>query len=171
MVTKVCLSCLIEKSLTSFPAQKKRDGTLYHRPHCFSCKYSKEILLGRVINKEYHREYYYSNKLDLKYKAYCHNDKVKFNGSKTIEKELAISLMMQPCYYCNKENSNGLDRKENNKGHTETNVVSCCEKCNYILGDIPFEAKKELSKGFVEINKKGLLDKWTIPTKRTVTRT
>jgi hypothetical protein len=52
------------------------------------------------------------------------------------------SLIKSPCYYCGIEDSNlqkdgphnfkynGIDRVDNSQGYIETNVVTCCKKCN-----------------------------------------
>lgn len=165
-MSKICITCGVEKPLDDFPAGKRRSGSLYYRPHCYSCKYGKEKSNGRVTDKEYLRSYYYKNKLEFKYKAYRHNDKVKFRDCTTIEKYASIELMTLPCSYCGLEHAHGLDRLDNSKGHSKDNVVPCCEKCNYLLGDLPVEAKNLLKKGLTEIREKGLLEKWTIPTKR-----
>jgi hypothetical protein len=74
--------------------------------------------------------------------------------------------MTQPCFYCGVEYSKGLDRIDNSLGHSENNVRPCCEKCNNILGDIPDSAKVLLKDGLTLIQQKGLLEQWTIPTKR-----
>jgi hypothetical protein len=166
METKQCLTCSKEKSLSDFPAQKKRSGLLYYRPHCYSCKYDKEIIAGRIPDKNYHREYYYSNMLDIKYKAYRHRDNSKYKSDSVLSRDDAVMIMMKPCHYCQKEKSNGIDRKDSNLGYTKENAVPCCEKCNNLLSDIPYIAKAELISGLTSINEKGLLDKWTIPTKR-----
>jgi hypothetical protein len=163
---KTCKTCGEEKPLTDFPASKKQDGSLSYRPHCYSCKYDKEVLAGRVQDKEYMRSYYYKNKLDFKLKAYRHRDRVEFKVTETIEQYDAIAVMQSSCYYCGKEKADGLDRRDNTKGHSKDNVVPCCEKCNNILGDLPAEAKDLLRDGLKQIYKQGLLEQWTIPTKR-----
>jgi hypothetical protein len=163
---KKCSTCSETKLLTDFPAGKRKDGSIYYRPHCYSCKYDKETLAGRKIDKEYLRSYYYKNKLDYKIKAYRHNDKIRFPECETVEKYRAIELMKQPCYYCGKKEALGLDRIDSTQGHSEDNIVPCCEKCNNILGDLPEKAKDLLIDGLHEINNQGLLDQWTIPTKR-----
>jgi len=164
METKICQTCSETKELRLFPASQTRNGIKY-RPHCYSCKYKKEVLSGRVQDKQYMKEYYVSNKLVFKYKAYRHGD-LKRGLPDTIPRERAIAVMMMPCHYCQVENGHGLDRLNNNLGHSENNVVSCCEKCNYILGDLPVDAKNLLANGLKNIRDKGLFDKWEIPTKR-----
>lgn len=162
---KQCATCGAEKPLSEFPAQKRKDGTLHHRPHCFSCKYSKEILQGKQVDREYHKEYYYANKLDFKYKAYRHTNKSRFT-TEPLTRNQAVVKMMQPCHYCGTEKSHGLDRKDSSIGYAEDNTVPCCEKCNNILCDIPYQAKVLLKEGLVNIRKGGLLETWQIPTKR-----
>jgi hypothetical protein len=34
---------------------------------------------------------------------------------------------------------NGIDRRDNAKGYTIDNCLPCCENCNYIKRDIPYE--------------------------------
>jgi len=75
-------------------------------------------------------------------------------------------MIAMPCFYCSLKPANGLDRKNSDAGHTPLNVVPCCEKCNFILGDIPFEAKERLVVGLHSIRQSKLLNNWTIPTKR-----
>ena len=64
-----------------------------------------------------------------------------------------IELTQQNCYYCGIEPSNthiskhnngdfiynGLDRKDNTKGYTLSNIVSCCDQCNWAKRDLPYE--------------------------------
>ena len=162
--TKECKTCGVCKPLSAFTKGKRRSGSMYYRPHCAACKYLTE---GRVADKEYMRSYYYENKMDYKYKAYRHKDKKIFQ-CETIEQYAAIAIMMLPCYYCDSTYDIGLDRKDSSKGHTLENVVSCCEKCNFILGDLPYEAKLALKDGLKYIKNKEILNTWTIPTKRAV---
>jgi 5-methylcytosine-specific restriction endonuclease McrA len=72
------------------------------------------------------------------------------------------------CFYCKTNNylELGLDRIDNSLGHSLDNVVTCCSKCNNILGDLPNLAKLELISGLTAIRSKGLLDNWEIPTQR-----
>lgn len=60
--------------------------------------------------------------------------------------EEAIQLFSEDCFYCgevpsNEERSpkyndgftyNGIDRKNNDKGYTPDDVVTCCKTCNYM---------------------------------------
>lgn len=44
--------------------------------------------------------------------------------------EQAINLLHQNCYYCNKEEADGIDRIDSNKDYTIDNCVPCCKICN-----------------------------------------
>jgi hypothetical protein len=47
------------------------------------------------------------------------------------------SMIIQPCFYCDycKEGEvNGVDRKNNQEGYVESNVVPCCQTCNQAKG-------------------------------------
>ena len=47
------------------------------------------------------------------------------------------SMITQPCFYCDycKEGEvNGVDRKNNQEGYMENNVVPCCQTCNLAKG-------------------------------------
>lgn len=99
-----------------------------------------------------------------KYKAYKTADKKSQRD--TLSWEEAIPLFKGDCFYCGSNVAIGIDRKDSSQGHTKDNSVSCCEKCNIILGDLPFEAKLILKTSLEQIQKQKLLDSWVIPTKR-----
>jgi hypothetical protein len=49
----------------------------------------------------------------------------------------AMDLMKDKCFYCGKKDYgklNGIDRRNNERGYTNVNSVSCCSMCNYIKG-------------------------------------
>lgn len=73
-----------------------------------------------------------------------------------ITKERFAKLIKQNCFYCGdspsgnsysymisnySEDINGIDRKDNNIGYIEENIVSCCKQCNnakMMLSDTEF---------------------------------
>lgn len=55
---------------------------------------------------------------------------------------------------------------DSNLGHTRQNSVACCERCNFLLSDIPYSAKLLLKPGLQNIYSLHLLKAWVIPTKR-----
>jgi len=57
----------------------------------------------------------------------------------TMTEEVCYKLMYSQCYYCGKiyeqdEYKLGIDRKDNSKGYTVNNCVTCCRMCNFLKG-------------------------------------
>lgn len=172
---KFCRRCQDSFAIDSRHWVKEKDGRYttgyrYRRRVAKneSSRRNRERILQDPIRKQKTREYqrtYHANNIWIgRYKAYQHNDKVK--GRETITRREAKQLMHLPCYYCGLNPCLGLDRINNSCGHDASNVVPCCEQCNNLLCDIPFEAKKLLISGLVAIRQLGLLGDWVIPTKR-----
>lgn len=169
---KICKTCKINKPYKDFPTygnDKKR--SVKYRPHCFSCKYkkakAKETEKQKENKRKYLRDYHRKNPLNAKVKAYQHSDRKR--NTKSIKlKEARELIEISNCFYCGESEKIklGLDRIDNNDGHHKNNVVVCCEKCNNILGDIPFKAKELLADGLRKIKQQEILIEWEIPTKR-----
>lgn len=115
--------------------------------------------------REYTRQYFKAHGRWARYKAYRHIDNKRF-GCETISWAEAAVAMGLPCTYCELEVSEGLDRRDNTRGHSSDNVVPCCAVCNTILCDIPAEAKDLLADGLRAARAKGLLDSWIPPQQR-----
>lgn len=162
-----CSKCGKNKHYTKFPKTTRNPNK--RRSSCNSCRYKreKELMTPERLKKKKAtiNEWARKNKYSVRYKSLCHFDKKKFQ-CKSLSIKQYKELISKPCFYCNKLKSEGVDRKNSNLGHTIRNCVPCCEKCNNILGDLPYKAKLELKNGLFNINKKGLLKKWEIPTKR-----
>lgn len=77
------------------------------------------------------------------------------------------NIVSKNCIYCNtaprlrhrknaKFIANGIDRVNSNKGYIKTNIVSCCQDCNYaknVLNDINFKIWiKKLSIQYIKTN-------------------
>ena len=64
-----------------------------------------------------------------------------------LSKSFFNDKIKEPCYLCGKNKTdthkNGLDRFNNEKGYTETNIKSCCGNCNMIKRNYTY-------KGFIE---------------------
>jgi hypothetical protein len=61
-------------------------------------------------------------------KASAKTRKIEFN----ISDELALEILNNNCYYCGDKIVVGIDRLDNSLGYLETNIVACCEMCNYM---------------------------------------
>ncbi len=81
------------------------------------------------------------NNLFTSYKANAKNKKLPFR----ISKKKFCTMIFNKCYYCGDNPKtlfrkwradegcrfNGVDRKDNTLGYTQSNCVSCCSQCNY----------------------------------------
>lgn len=73
-----------------------------------------------------------------------------------------IRSIAQPCVYCGDTDlRRTLDRIENTKGHTRTNVVVACERCNYVRRNMPYEAWLAIAPAMRDARERGLFGGWT----------
>lgn len=56
-----------------------------------------------------------------------------------MDEEYFVEMVKQPCHYCRKVNSSGIDRIDNNKGYVHGNMTPCCSTCNYMKKDLTEE--------------------------------
>lgn len=106
-------------------------------------------------NSSFKRKEYGWSSFVLVYNGYKTNAKYGRGGEREfgLTKDDAMKLFKGNCFYCGKEPSsvkrtaktygefiyNGIDRKDNSKGYTVDNCVSCCEFCNFTKSDTPYE--------------------------------
>jgi hypothetical protein len=77
--------------------------------------------------------------------------------------EVFIELTSSNCYYCNRSPEsiltrhhingayiyNGIDRIDNTKGYTDSNVVPCCKRCNLAKGTLTRDEFIQLGRDIV----------------------
>lgn len=121
-----CAHCLQDKPLNEFPLR----GHNRH-PYCRDCKKalfrSKASEYGAKLPHRFYRS---------KWRAL--NER-KLPWELTFEEY--VTLLNKTCYYCQKEligtnTGIGLDRIDNRKGYTSSNVLPCCGECNYLRQDL-----------------------------------
>lgn len=72
------------------------------------------------------------------------------------------ALITSGCVYCGETQIRmTLDRIDNDKGHTQDNVVPACIRCNYTRKDMPYEAWLRVARGMREAREAGLFNGWT----------
>ena len=110
----------------------------------FNTKYNNESLKCKSCSeKQFNqdkkrvrvRNYKVEHLKNLKnyYKSYIKDSPKRGYGDFTLDFEAFVSLVTSPCYYCkyiNQEETNGIDRINNDIGYTKENCVSACWKCN-----------------------------------------
>lgn len=113
---KKCARCKTEKSVDSFKDIKRRSGGLSKFSYCRDCERQYAIdNAHRILNNAY-REMDRKRGLDF-----------------GITDEFTNEMIRKPCVYCGGISDcgyNGLDRIDNNVGHTIENCVTACKECN-----------------------------------------
>lgn len=96
---------------------------------------------------------------EIIYNSKKQDKKKKFENNLTIS--LVEALIEKPCFYCGENNIKmTLDRKNNDIGHVETNIVAACIRCNNIRRDMPYAAWIFLVSKIKEAREIGLFGKW-----------
>jgi len=172
---KICSRCKEKKPTVAFRWQK---DTRYKAGGCWSssCKpclgrrYRDNVKADPVRyarHKAYQAAYYKKNPWKARVKAYQHVDRQKARKSLTMTEGCGL-ILSNPCFYCGEADQFklGLDRMDNDLGHSVDNVKVCCEICNNILTDLPFRAKVVVGEGLKKARELGLLEGYIIKTKR-----
>jgi len=117
---KKCSRCKLKKNYKYFSKNKcRKDGLTNYCKQCLS-------LTGKKREKTISRIFY-------RYKKSAKDRGYEFKLGK---KELKL-LLNKECFYCKQiVNEIGIDRRDNLKGYTIKNAVSCCKKCNYMKGKL-----------------------------------
>lgn len=152
----------------------------YYKAHRKKCiKYRKEYREG---HKEYYEEYrrehrsYYSEynkkysrkhnktvkgRLSKKYHSYKHIDKHN-NYPDTVDytfKEFLYRVAIERCFYCSSVDNLGLDRIDNDKGHSKVNTNVACSRCNKLRSDnFTVEEFKLIGKVLQQIDRNRIAD-------------
>jgi len=155
----------------NFPT-KWVDGKKYYRFKCRKCfngytKTRKPRSGGQTENVYRRRQILIANRRQAGDARYvlsdCRNFDKKHGLLCDLTRDVVEELVATGCFYCGagrEEIRIGLDRKDNNTGHTIDNVVSCCTRCNLIRGDMPYGAWLALAKGMKEIRMSGAFGAW-----------
>lgn len=113
---KKCARCGIEKSIDSFKDVRRKSGSKTKYSYCKSCEKQYAVdNAHRILNNAY-------REMDRK-------KGLEFN----ITDEFTKDMIFKPCVYCggfSDSGYNGLDRVNNDIGHTVENCVTACKECN-----------------------------------------
>src|SRR3990167_2247535 len=109
---------------------KKKDIEQYNK------RCSDRMKEYRKLNPEYVKKCSNRNNVNPEYKYNEYKRaSIGRNLEFNIDYTLAYELFIGECHYCGAKDINrfsGIDRKDNSKGYTRDNVVSCCTMCNMI---------------------------------------
>ena len=104
--------------------------------------------------KIYNKESYRKNRSAGLVSHYKRYDRKKGWGNNDLNEEwFEKNINTQPCTYCGTTDEPiGMDRIDNNKGHTTDNVVPCCQICNKVKNNIfTVDEMKKIGKLISEI--------------------
>lgn len=151
---KVCKICGEEKETNGGFYFHKKQG---FRDVCKECSNKKKRATWENKQKNEEkirsfREYTIEDRARCIIRTYSKVDKNKgldFN----LSLEFVINQLKKSCIYCGFE-SEGLDRKDNNIGHIESNCEPSCTSCNMVrMNKFSFEEMKEIGKSLKKIKK------------------
>ncbi len=87
--------------------------------------------------RQYSLRYKETRPLSFRFNKYAQSAK-KRGYIFIISKEEFESIINQPCFYCKKIKSDGIDRKDNSIGYEIKNCLPCCYECNMMKGKLNF---------------------------------
>jgi len=153
----------------TFCSYCKMETILHGDPHYYWQK-SNHMLVGgywkcKQRNRDNVRQWRRKNPERMRLRSHRDYDQ-KHSLEHDLDLAFYCTIIKDACFYCGLTPANGVDRKDSCIGHVRMNCVPCCPKCNIILGDIPFEAKKALKPNLRDVRIRGLLKNWDIPSKR-----
>lgn len=97
-------------------------------------------LYMREYRKQYNKTLY--GKASHILNSYKRHDKEANRGECTLTAQWIVdNIFSKPCHYCGETDWTkiGCDRIDNDKPHTQDNVVPCCYKCNIKKGKKTYE--------------------------------
>lgn len=169
---RICKVCQESKPLEKFPVCSPKNSPKEYRNHtCHSCTYQEnKKKYPHLVNKnrEYHQKWENKNPEVKKMWGYKSWDK-KQGFSHDLDLPFVKEMISQPCFYCG--SSHGidkmtLDRIDNTKGHTKSNVNPACYRCNILRGDMPYAAWIFLAPAIREAHKQNLFGDWRLSSKK-----
>lgn len=167
---KVCRKCGQLKHGSLFSA-KIVSGHEYLRSNCRKCEHKREKAMPshkerskRTVRNQGRRrkEERKDSSSIYKHIYYDARRSDKRHGRKNdLELEFIRAKVAGECQYCGEsEIRMTLDRIDNSLGHLKDNVVPCCIRCNYIRGNIPYDAWLKMVPGVREARIAGLFGAW-----------
>lgn len=141
-LTRQCFCCHTVLPLTEKHFYKSKTRKLGFEYRCKNCEKFRE---NRKPSKKLPN---ILNRIHTRYKASDKLEQREFG----LTLEFVRQTVIEPCSYCGTPNSMGLDRLDNDLGHTNENCVPCCSICNYVRSnEFTPEEMKELGKVIAKI--------------------
>lgn len=165
-----CNKCGEDKTPDEMVPPVQKRGRPYHQPWCKECKKTaNRRWRRRNLKQDRHNARLWRKRRrqdpDQLPKVICRDAKRsdrRHGRTFGLSPETVSALIARGCVYCGEaEVRMTLDRIDNDKGHTEDNVVPACIRCNYTRRSMPYEAWLVVAKGMREARERGLFGEWT----------
>lgn len=161
---KRCSRCHEIKPVTDFyKCSKSRSGFNWSCKPCDNAA-NKRSPNRRISLKRYYQKW--SKKPENKAKmclAAARKSDRKHNRSFNLMLSNVKDILLMGCSYCGATDplQMTLDRIDCTEGHTVTNTVAACIRCQFIRRDMPVEAFRLLTPGIRKAMELGLFRDWT----------
>lgn len=170
---RICRICGKKQRAIEFYVSKFKDGRTYRDSRCKSChkedKKRRRQADPKVRAGESRRRRE-SRASGLHRSQWILTDTRKWDKQRGFECDLDRAfveiLINQPCSYCGTSELIGLDRIDNDLGHTKVNVQPACRPCNMLRRDLPMVVWLRLVPILRQAMDDGLLDEWRIRNKK-----
>jgi len=163
---KLCKLCGITKPLAEMTVEtKSRNGKAYVRGRCKECDNKRQPWnpeKGRRLRALHKRQRAAGEETD----KFISQDSKGSDRKRGLENDLTREFIREQikdgCCYCGGTDIRmTLDRIDNERGHTQDNVVPACIRCNYTRGNMPHEAWLILAPSMRDARLGGLFGDWT----------
>jgi len=169
----ICSVCKEDKPTGEFYTRKSPSGVRVPKNPCKACErdrrswsnLSPETRAKKILN---HTAWRKRARRKPEYRGRSiYIEARKFDRGKGFDNDLTRhiveGLIAQGCAYCGDTEliQMSLDRIDNDRGHTEDNVVPACLRCNYTRKNMPYEAWLILAPAMRDARIRGLFGDWT----------
>jgi len=158
MGRRTCTDCKKRKPLDKFgPLQ----GGKYRRRICYVCWGRNWRKKSGEHDREYRRRRRKADPVQTIWEDSRRADRKKKRNN-NLTKDFIAEYIAKGCSYCGEKTIRmTLDRIDNERGHTMDNVVPACIRCNYIRGNMPYEAWLCFKAALRRARREGLFGDWT----------
>jgi len=155
--TRVCRICGAPKPLRSFEATTSGGRSRV----CHGCRWKQKFENNPECARAKHRRWRANNPHSAILQDCRKSDQRCGREGFDLDRDFVREMISAGCRYCGDTTIRmTLDRIDNTKAHTRTNVVPACIRCNYIRGSMPYDAWLHLVPSIREARIMGLFGDW-----------
>lgn len=124
--SSICVKC--GKDFDTFNTRYNKASKI-----CKECAQIQKNQDAKRVDRERNYKKEHAQNLEQYYKVYITKASVRDCGLFNIDFDTFCAIVTAPCYYCryiHDDETNGIDRLNNDIGYTKENCVPCCSTCN-----------------------------------------